>query len=205
MSDVRNSARYCDGQSRQHTVRFPSAGIHGADLFAAVAGQTCSDPLDCVALTEGEAVAVGEAWARKRTTMLATDLRTMFRVIPLPAGWSNDGCPAPVAMVAQPVQQQQAQAGFVYVPSRVVARVRVRPQATVRMEIDAVRAGLMWSALWRQMDALQAEFDSVHFERRAQYVIISEMATVANLAREICELAGMSEAGLDAMLQDYSL
>lgn len=91
MSDVHNSARYCDGQSRQHTVRFLGAGIRGADLFAAVAGQTCSDPLDCVALTEGEAVAVGEAWARKRTTMLATDLRTMFEVISLPAGWSNDG------------------------------------------------------------------------------------------------------------------
>lgn len=84
---ARNTARYCDGLSREFTARLINAdgSTYG---YAAVAGQTCRDPLDCVALTASEAEAAGTAWAHRRTR--AFDVSHLFEVIPLPDGWSND-------------------------------------------------------------------------------------------------------------------
>lgn len=91
----RNSASYCDGKAREFTAVLLHAPDDTAPRWAAVGGQTCGDPLDCVALTVEEAHAAGQAWARKRTVRIGTDLSRLYRVVPLPAGWSNDGTPTP--------------------------------------------------------------------------------------------------------------
>lgn len=84
---VRNTARYCDGLAREFTARLIDAdgSTYG---YAAVAGQTCRDPLDCVALTAEEARTAGTAWAHRRTR--AFEVGHLFEVIPLPEGWRND-------------------------------------------------------------------------------------------------------------------
>jgi hypothetical protein len=83
----RNTARYCDGKIREFTARL--LDFDGTTYgYAAVAGQTCSDPLDCVALTEDEARLAGTQWAMTRTR--AFDVSPLFEVIPLPVGWRND-------------------------------------------------------------------------------------------------------------------
>jgi hypothetical protein len=84
---MRNTATYCDGKIREFTALLLG---HLTPVYAAVAGTTCADPLDCVALTEEEAEIAGRAWARRMTVRVATDLTQFFRVIPLPEGWSND-------------------------------------------------------------------------------------------------------------------
>lgn len=103
---ARNTATYCDGKAREFTAVLLSGT---EERYAAIAGQTCSDPLDCVALTYEEAHQVGLEWARRRTVRIGTDLTRFYRVIPLPAGWSNDGGAAP-AMLPQRAQLQQAKA-----------------------------------------------------------------------------------------------
>ncbi len=83
----RNTARYCDGLSREFTARL--LDFDGSTYgYAAIADQTCTDPLDCVALTADEAHAAGKAWANRRSS--AFDVSDLLEVIALPAGWSND-------------------------------------------------------------------------------------------------------------------
>ncbi len=87
VAPLRNTARYHDGQVREFTARL--IDFDGTPYgYAAVAGQTCRDPLDCVALTADEARIAGEAWAMKRTR--AFDVSNLFAVVPLPEGWRND-------------------------------------------------------------------------------------------------------------------
>jgi hypothetical protein len=84
---MRNTATYCDGKPREFTALLLG---QSAPVYAAVAGTTCTDPLDCVALTAAEAEIAGRDWARRMTIRVATDLTEFFCVIPLPEGWSND-------------------------------------------------------------------------------------------------------------------
>jgi hypothetical protein len=87
VTPARNTARYCDGQIREFTARL--IAFDGSTYgYAAVAGQTCSDPLDCVALTEAEAHIAGNAWAMNRTR--GFDTSRLYEVVPLPEGWHND-------------------------------------------------------------------------------------------------------------------
>lgn len=84
-----NTARYCDGLAREFTAVMldASGAVFG---YAGVAGQVFADPLDCVALTEAEAHTAGRAYAAPRLRMIASDPAMLYRVVPLPAGWSND-------------------------------------------------------------------------------------------------------------------
>ncbi len=79
---VRNTARYCDGLTREFTARFTALG-HEHVVYAAIAGTTCSDPLDCLAMTESEAQAATKTW-------LPYYRAAVGEVIPLPEGWRND-------------------------------------------------------------------------------------------------------------------
>ena len=80
---TRNTARYCDGLSREFTVRFASIGTDRV-TYAAIARQTCSDPLDCLAMTYDEALALANDFD-------ATYYHALIgEVIALPEGWSND-------------------------------------------------------------------------------------------------------------------
>lgn len=79
---ARNTARYCDGLSREFTVRFTRL-VTGAEFYAAIAGTTCSDPLDCLAMTYDEALALASG-------LTAYNAGATAEVVPLPEGWSND-------------------------------------------------------------------------------------------------------------------
>lgn len=83
---LRNTARYCDGLVREFTVCFEDA-FTGRKHYAAIAGQICSDPLDCIAMTEAEAAAHCDYLVRRADPR---HYAPMGVVIPLPEGWSND-------------------------------------------------------------------------------------------------------------------
>jgi hypothetical protein len=81
-----NTATYCDGLSREFTVRF-ECEFTGHTVYAAVAGQTSSDPLDAMAMTETEA-AVHCGYLVSRAAPGVAGMPG--EVVALPEGWSND-------------------------------------------------------------------------------------------------------------------
>lgn len=96
MATTENSANYCDGKSREFTVRFTNI-VTGKVVYAAIALTTCSDPLDCLAMTEGEAKSAAES-------MIAYYRGATAEVVPLPSGWSNNGRKTgDVILVSDPV------------------------------------------------------------------------------------------------------